>query len=202
MAGMSTTTRPILVALAALVGAFHLTAVAQTSPTREVERAFAKGGRVAMDLSAGEYTIKGTAVDSIRVRCETRDQRDMERVRAEVKVNGTTASILTRGPHNNFRVSIELPQRADLDINLSAGDVTIRGLEGSKLLSMWAGDVTIEVGEAALYKRVDATVRAGEINASPFGRSTGGLFRSLHWTGGGKYTIDARITAGELNLVR
>jgi hypothetical protein len=67
---------------------------------------------------------------------------------------------------------------------------------------MWAGDVTMELGDAELYRRVDASVRAGEISAQPFGRSTGGLFRSVRWDGKGKYTINASLFAGDLKLVR
>jgi hypothetical protein len=200
---MHTAVRPTLVALAALLAALHVTTAAQ-SPAKpsEVERQFAKGGRIHMDLSAGDYTLRGTAVDAIRVRWETRDPRDMDRVRADVTVTGSRADVVTRGPKNNFKVTVDLPLRADLDIDLSAGDLKVRGIEGSKLLSMWAGDVSMEVGDAALYQRVDATVSAGEIHAPPFGRSTGGLFRSLHWKGTGKYKLHVRLTAGDLKLTR
>jgi hypothetical protein len=78
----------------------------------------------------------------------------------------------------------------------------VKGIEGDKRLDMWAGDVTIEVGDGQSYRQVDATVRAGEITATPFGRTTGGLFRSLHWNGGGKYTLHAKLAAGDLKLVR
>jgi hypothetical protein len=119
-----------------------------------------------------------------------------------VTISGAVATVRTTGPRNNFRVEIDVPQRVDLDVELSAGDLTVRGIEGNKTLSMWAGDVTIDVGDPGQYRRVDATVRAGEISASPFGRSTGGLFRSLHWKGPGNYILDARLTAGDLKLVK
>ena len=197
---MSTTIRPTLLALAGLA-ALTVGTSAQPTPASQIEKGFAKGGRIRMDLSAGDYTIRGTAVDAIRVRWETREPKDMERVKANVDVTGATARVLTRGPKNNFRVSIDVPQRADVDIELSAGDLKVRGIEGNKALSMWAGDVTMEVGDASLYRRVDVTVRAGEISARPFGRTTGGLFRSLHWGGSGKYTITAALTAGDFKLV-
>lgn len=174
----------------------------QAQPSNTVEKAFSKGGRVHLDLSAGDYTIRGSMTDAVRVRWETRNEHEMKSASADVKIEGTHAAVRTRGPKNNFRVTIDLPQRADLDIDLSAGDLTVNGIEGNKTLSMWAGDVTIEVGEADLYKRVDATVRAGEISARPFGKTTGGLFRSLHWQGGGKYTLNVKLTAGDLKLVK
>ena len=198
-----------ILATAAVVGAVQLAGMAQDVERADrqgradrVERPFAKGGRIVMDLSAGGYTIRGGAVDSIRVRWETRDPRDMSSVRTDVSVNGTTAVIRTRGPKNNFQVDMDVPARADIQLDLSAGDLTLRGVEGSKSVSMWAGDVTMEVGDPQLYRSVDVTVRAGEISAGPFGGTRGGLFRSYRWNGPGKYSIVAKLTAGEIRLVK
>ncbi len=194
---------PFVASVALLAASLHVTGAAQeTTVGNEVQKAFVKGGRVYLDLSAGDYTIRGGAADAVRVHWKTRDPRDMDSAGADVSVSGVNATIRTRGPRSHFKVTIDLPQRADLDIELSAGDLKVGGIEGNKTLSMWAGDVTIEVGDADLYKQVDATVRAGEISAHPFGRTTGGLFRSLHWKGAGKYTLHARLTAGDLKLVR
>jgi hypothetical protein len=167
-----------------------------------LERPFAKGGRVTMDLSAGAYTIRGGSVESIRVRWKTEDPRDMGAVRTEVAVNGANATLRTRGPKNNFRVEIDVPALTDIYLDLSAGDLTFRGVEGNKRVSMWAGEVTMEVGDPQLYKHVDVTVRAGEIQAAPFGGSRGGLMRSFRWNGGGKYSIIAKLFAGEVRLVK
>ena len=190
-------------AVASLLALAHVPGAAQGERTSDsVEKAFAKGGRIRFDLSAGDYNIRGRMIDAVKVQWHTRDVRDMRSVRADVTVSGAVATVRTNGPRNNFRVEIEVPQRVDLDVELSAGDLTVRGVEGNKTLSMWAGDVTIDVGDPGQYRRVDATVRAGEISASPFGRSTGGLFRSLHWKGPGSYILDARLTAGDLKLVK
>lgn len=182
----------------------------RTVPAREapaarpnqLERAFKAGGSIALDLSAGGYTIKGTADDAIRVRWRTEDPADADRVEAKIDVAGTNATVRTRGPMHNFRVDIALPRRADLNLSLSAGDLDVLGIEGSKHLSMWAGDVTLEVGGAELYKQVDASVRFGELTLLPFGANKGGILRSFHWNGTGKYTISAKLFAGDLKFVR
>ena len=179
-----------------------LGAAAPQSPAGQVTKSFNAGGRILLDLSAGDYTIKGYPEPAIRVRWTTRQGRDEKKARADIQVDGGSATIRTRGPKNRFMVEIDVPDRADLDLTLTAGDIRIRGVEGNKRLSMWAGDVTIEVGDPALYRRVDATVRAGDLSARAFGRSTGGLFRSFRWDGKGKYTIDASLFAGDLKLVR
>jgi phage baseplate assembly protein gpV len=192
---------PALVVLA--LGALALAPIAPQESTadRLVERKFAAGGAVHLDLAAGDYKITGTDAETIRVRWETRDA-DASRVHTNVAVNGRSARISTRGPKRDFHVYIDLPTRSDLDLYLSAGDLTVRGVEGSKRLSMWAGDVTIETGDAQLYGRVHASVRFGELQSPTFGAHKGGILRSFNWRGAGRYTIDARLFAGDLKLVR
>ena len=112
----------------------------------------------------------------------------MASVRTDVVVSGSTATIRTRGPKNNFRVDVDVPAIADIQLDMSAGEFLFRGIEGNKSVSMWAGEVTMEVGDPQLYRLVDLTVRAGEIQAGPFGGSRGGLMRSFRWDGSGKYT--------------
>lgn len=185
-----------VVALCAAPAAFQ-----EAAGQPEVVRPFAAAGSIHLDLSAGDYTVKGTDEGVIRVTWTTRD-RDGSRAWADVQVHGTRATIRTRGPRNRFKVQIEVPRRSDLDMTLTAGELDIRAVDGNKRLSMWAGQATMQVGDAELYRRVDATVRAGEISASPLGRATEGLFRSLRWDGKGKYTISASLFAGEIRLVR
>ncbi len=194
--------RSAAVAFCTLLGLFPAPAAAQEATGQpEVVKTFAPGGAIHLDLSAGDYTVKGTDHGLIRVTWTTRD-RESARGWADIQVNGARATLRTRGPRNRFNVAIEVPRRSDLDITLTAGQIDVRGVEGNQRLSMWAGEATMQVGDTGLYRRVDATVRAGEISASPLGRTTGGLFRSLRWDGSGKYTISASILAGEIKLVR
>jgi hypothetical protein len=173
-----------------------------STPVGRVEREFKAGGKIAMDLSAGGYVIRGIADEAIRIRWRTEDPTDAPRVEATIVSAGPNATIRTRGPKKNFRVEIDLPQRADLNMSLTAGDLDVLGIEGNKSLSMWAGDVTIEVGAAERYKKVDASVRFGDLNLLPFGANKGGILRSFHWNGNGPYTISAKLFAGDLKFVR
>ena len=166
------------------------------------EQAFKPGGRVSLDLSAGDYLVRGASDEMIRVRWKTRDPNDMAQASAEIAVGGQDATVRVRGPKHNFNVEIDVPRRTDLVLNLSAGDLDVLGIEGNKDVSMWAGDLTIEVGDGSQYRLVDASVRLGDLAARPFGRSTGGILRSVHWTGTGKYTINAKLFAGDLKLVK
>lgn len=50
------------------------------------------------------------------------------------------------------------------------------------------------------YRRVEASVWAGELKAASFRMSKGGLFWSLDWRGDGEYRLRAKLKAGELHL--
>jgi hypothetical protein len=93
-----------------------------------------------------------------------------------------------------------LPAHTDLDLRMTAGDLTIAGIEGNKDVRLRAGNLTIEVADAAQYGTVSASVTAGDLSASPFGVSKGGLFRSFTHAGRGRYDLKARLWAGDLRL--
>jgi hypothetical protein len=188
--------------LLALVAAAGLPAPAQTpadDPSR-IERPFAAGGKIRLDLSAGSYRIEGRQADTIVVRWTTKHAG--QKVEAKVEPRGKEAFISIDGPHDNFRVDIQVPAVSDLDLDLSAGELAIREITGSKDVSVWAGDISIEVGDSAKYRHVDASVRFGEIDARPFNVTKGGIFRSFKWDGQGGYNLRARLFAGELKLLR
>lgn len=187
--------------LAAAAFSVSPAAVQDAATSREHTQPFVQAGKIHLDLSAGHYVIQPSEDTTIRVAFTTRRPRDVAEIWADIKVNGSAATVRTRRLQNGTRIQIAVPRRSDLDMTLTAGDLTVRGIEGHTRLSMWAGDVTMEVGDVELYKRVDVTVKAGEISPRPFGRSTGGLFRSFRWDGKGKYTIDAALFAGDLKLV-
>jgi hypothetical protein len=43
-------------------------------------------------------------------------------------------------------------------------------------------------------------VKAGDLNATPFGGSKSGLMQHFTWSGPGKYTLRASLGAGNLQL--
>jgi hypothetical protein len=173
-----------------------------TGPDGVVERPFASGGVVRLDLSAGDYRVEGTNAEKVLVRWRTRRPEDGRKVRIAVEATGKEALVRTHGPKNGFEVRIEVPERSDIDLDLSAGDLTVRRILGNKRVDVWAGDVSIEIGERDAYRRVDAAVKFGDIDARPFDVNTGGIFRSFKWEGRGGYDLRARLFAGDLKLLR
>jgi hypothetical protein len=193
--------RPILICIcAASLLILSPPASAETRPS-ETQKAFTAGGRVQMKLSAGEYRIVAGAPDRILVRWSTQRPEDQAKARVQIEVNGRQGTIVTDGPSNKgLDVTIELPARSDLFVRLSAGELSIERIEGSKDIQAHAGELNIDIGRREDYKQVNASVWAGEINAEAFGVNKGGLWRSFDWQGKGPYTLQARLKAGEIGL--
>ena len=174
---------------------------AQTSrPSSSLERDFVAHGKISMDLSAGEYRITGNPEHKIRMTWSVRDADRLSDVDARADIRGSEARIVTDGPTNNFKVDIQVPLKADLYVRLTAGELRLDGVEGSKDVELHAGELRIDVNRAEDYHSVDASIWAGEIHADPFNVRKEGLFRSFDWKGKGPYRLHARLKAGEVHL--
>jgi hypothetical protein len=184
-----------------LVAAPESQSTSDTRPSGSLERAFPVNGRISMDLSAGQYRISGTGDSRIRLEWNVRDREKLRKVEARADIRGREAAITTDGPDNsNLRVAIQVPRRADLYVRLTAGELTIEDIEGDKDVALHAGELNIDVGRAEDYSHVEASVWAGEVNASPYQARKGGLFRSFDWRGQGTYRLEAHLKAGEVRL--
>ena len=194
------------IALAALLLTFVAAPQAQDDSgfrySDSVERSFASGMKVNLDLAAGDVLLRRGDNNRIRVVWSTRTREQMSDAKVHVDVEGREATIRTFSPRNGFRVEIELPQRTHLYLRMTAGDLTIAGIDGNKDVALRAGDLVIEVDDPAQYHHVNASLIAGDLSARPFGFSTGGLFRSFTHEGKGPFELRARLWAGDLRLMR
>lgn len=193
---MRTTVIPAAAALALLVTG----SVAQAEVS---DRKFVSGGTVRLELDAGEYEIVASRDDHIRVSREDRG-KDVD-VTLRIDVDASRATVRVDTPWKNTdgpSVRIELPRRSNIIVRLSAGDLKISGIEGSKDVSAHAGDVNISVGPRDQYRYVKASVNIGDLQSDAFNVNTDGLFRSFEWTGKGQYELRAHLMAGDLKLDR
>jgi len=165
-----------------------------------VQQKFISGGRIRMHLEAGGYTIRPTDSTNIVVTYHTNSD---SHVKVEIKPEPSTADVDIRDtPHNNFKAVIEVPRRSNLWVRLSAGQITVEGVEGDKDLEIRAGQLEVEVAHPEDYGHRDASVLTGAIEASAFNVSKGGLFRSFEQNGPGKFRLHAHIMSGEIDLRR
>lgn len=150
-----------------------------------------------MQLPAGDVEIVGVERSGIRVTCTT-GQHPPE----SVKISFAAGTLRTYGGRdNNIRFRIEVPARIDLVVKLTAGDMHVSGITGSKDVQLRAGDLTIMVDDPEDYRIAQGSVMAGDIRATAFGITKDGLFRSFRKDNpGGKYRLRAELMAGDLTL--
>jgi hypothetical protein len=162
---------------------------------------FHSGGRLKMYLRSGSFHIVGGSDNKITVRITGRNAYRASDMRVQLEGSKGNASLtVSDGPKNDLEVTIEVPKKTGLYVRMPAGNLELHNVTGDKDAELHAGELIIDVGDASDYSRVDASVYSGGLEASPFGESHGGLFRSFHKEGNGRYHLHAHVGAGDLTL--
>jgi hypothetical protein len=193
--------------LATVVGLSVASGAAQTKiDVRDIENHpftadFHSGGKLRMYLRPGDFRIVGGSDNKITVRITGRNAYRAGDVRVQLEGSKDNASLtISDGPKNDLEVTIEVPKKTGLYVRMPAGNLELHHVTGDKDAELHAGELIIDVGDASDYSRVDASVYSGGLEASPFGESHGGLFRSFHKEGNGRYHLHAHVGAGDLTL--
>jgi hypothetical protein len=169
--------------------------------TDSLERAFAPGRAVSLNLSGGRYLIRaGLSNDRIRLHWTTQKPGDKGKVHVAAENRDQQVVVTGRGP-KDFQLEIDLPDRTDLNIAMHGGDLELRGVEGNKSIRSRSGDLTIDIGESTNFRQIDLSVRVGDIEAPPLNVSKGGFLRSVRWQGSGKYSLSARVQRGTITIL-
>jgi len=155
-----------------------------------------------MYLESGGYTITPTDSDTISVTCHASSERRLDNVKVEIEPGISTAELQVRNTPDggNFQAIIEVPRRSNLWIRLTAGELVVDDIEGDKNLELRAGRLRVDIPHPEQYGHRDASVLTGAIDASAFGVSKGGLFRSFEQSGSGEYRLHAHVTSGQIDL--
>lgn len=162
---------------------------------------FNSGGKLKMYLQSGSFHIVGGTENKITVRVSGRNAYNAGDMRVQLDGSKDNASLtVSDGPKNDLEVTIEVPRKTGLFVRMPAGNLELHHVTGDKDAELHAGELIIDVGDASDYSRVDASVYSGGLEASPFGESHGGLFRSFHKEGNGRYHLHAHVGAGDLTL--
>ncbi len=193
--------------LAGVMGLSMASGAAQTKvDVRDIENHpftadFNSGGKLKMYLRSGDFQIVGGADSKITVRISGGNAYRASDMRVRMEGSKDYASLtISDGPKNDLRVTIEVPKQTGLFVRMPAGNLELRHVTGDKDAELRAGELVIEVGDASNYSNVDASIYSGGLEASPFGEMHGGLFRSFHKEGNGRYRLHAHVGAGDLNL--
>jgi len=197
VAAMKPTANLILLAGIALVGcSSRPDQAAATAPVMKADKPFAATGSIEMQLDGGNYTIRASPDEHIRVSFAGNPGNAV----SDLGTNGTHANLAIRDTPNNFQAIVEVPATVDLTVHLVGGNLEIAALTGNKDIDSKAGNVGIAIPNSNDYGTVDAAVKVGDLNAGPFGKSESGLSPHLKWSGSGKYTLRASLGAGNLDL--
>lgn len=162
---------------------------------------FPSGSQLSIHVRSGDVRVVGREDNKVRVRVSAKDwDRTKEvKVRFEQLENSGELDI-SGGPKNDMQITIEVPRVTGLFLRMPAGQMEISDITGDKDVELHAGELIVGVGNPADYSQVDASVTTGGIAAPPFGEDHGGLFRSFHKSGNGKYKLHAHVGAGDLTL--
>jgi hypothetical protein len=174
------------------------TTASALNPT-EIE--FVQGGNVALDLQAGNYDIVPSSDNKITVNYDLSGGASARDVRIGSGVKGNNARIRIESPSNGFHAEIAVPEKTNVYVRLTAGNLDVDAIEGSKDIDVRAGNVTIDVGDPAQYGPVHGSVTTGNLQANAWSVQKSGLVRSFSTNGKGPYGLRAHIDAGNLVLV-
>jgi hypothetical protein len=162
---------------------------------------FPSGARLRMYLRSGDFHVDGTDQDKIVIHVDGRNAWRAGDLRVQLERSSNSADLtVSGGPKNDITVNIEIPRKTGLFVRMPAGNLELHRIIGDKDAELHAGELNIDVGDPSEYSRVDASVYSGGLEAGAFGESHGGLFRSMHKEGNGRYFLHAHVGAGDLTL--
>jgi hypothetical protein len=195
-------------AIALVVSCCGLTYAASTRS--EVETA-ALDGPLQTDLSKittlrlhlrdGDFRIVPGDSDEITIHTEGKNRSLSKNMHVQLKRTGDSLDItFSHVPKNEFQVTIAVPRETNLFARMRAGDLSVDGIAGDKDLELMAGDLSIQVPDAADYGPVDLSVRFGDVSGDQFGNPKGWMGNSLKHDGNGKHRLHAHVFAGDLTL--
>jgi hypothetical protein len=162
---------------------------------------FASGGTLRLRVRSGEIHVIGTDENKISVELSGKKAYDAKKLTVRLERKDSTADMrISGGPRNDLTITIRIPTKTDLYARIPFGEVHVENIASNQDVELHAGELTVDVGDAADYSHVDASVVTGEVDAVPFGESHGGLFRSFRKDGNGRYRLHAHVGAGQLTL--
>ena len=174
---------------------------AQAEGKTPVEIDFPAAGELRINLCPSGTVLKGTDLNKVRVSYEAEHRSDTDHVLVDLRASGNSGTVEVRGcPHNNFRITVEVPQKTNLYVRMMAGQLEIRGIKGNKDLELHFGQMDVAIGRASDYAHAEGSVNSGQVDAPAFNVSKGGLFRSFSMEGPGQYRLRAHVGAGQLSI--
>ena len=162
---------------------------------------FPSGSQLSIHVRSGDVRVVGRDDNKVTVRASAKDWEKAKEIKVRFERLANSGDLdISGGPRNDTQITVEIPRATGLFVRMPAGHLEINDITGDKDVELHAGELIMGVGNPSDYSHVDASVTSGGLEASPFGEDHGGLFRSFHKSGNGKYKLHAHVGAGDLNL--
>ena len=159
------------------------------------------GSQLSLHLRSGDVRVVGGNENKVSVRVDAKNLEKAREVRVTFDRSVHSGELhVSGGPRNDIQITVEVPKDTGLYVRMPAGQLEISDVAGDKDVQLHAGELIVHVGSPDDYSHVDASVTTGGLEAPPFHEDHGGLFRSFHKSGNGKYRLHAHVGAGDLTL--
>lgn len=170
-------------------------------PDHPFQVEYPSGSQLSLHLRSGDVRVVGGTENKVSVRVDAKDLEKAREVRVTFDRSEHSAELhVSGGPRNDIQITVEVPKDTGLYVRMPAGQLEISEVTGDKDVQLHAGELIVHVGSPTDYSHVDASVTTGGLEAPPFHEDHGGLFRSFHKDGNGKYKLHAHVGAGDLTL--
>ena len=160
-----------------------------------------------IDSKPAGLQIVGTDQDTIHVSCTAGSEETARDAALHFSPTASGGKLSIEGAQlqhgdNGLEVRIEVPRRTNLSVRMLAGQVTVEAVKGDKDIALGAGQIMISSIHDGDYRRVNASVGVGEVQARAFGAEEGGFFRSFRKNyPSGDYRLQAHVTTGQIELL-
>ena len=158
-----------------------------------------------IDSRPASLEITGTDKESIHVTCTADDMDTAQHVRLRFSGTANGGDLTVTGhfeKNNNLRIRIEVPRKLNLRVSMDAGEVKVEEVAGDKDIRLYAGQITISSSHEWDYRRLEASVAIGQVNAPAYGVDKGGFFRTISREDvNGQYRLYAHLLTGQIDLV-
>jgi hypothetical protein len=190
------------------------TGISQAQKPLVLSKSLPTHGTLMMEMNFGEIRIvRCDEARTIRLSIDSHNQAyDAQAMQSWVRrfeVTGDRAAIAMKLPQdfrNNKtspRVTVYLPAYTDLKLQLGAGQITVKGIEGNKDLHVNVGQLTVNIADGAEYSEIRTSSKLGETNDEVSHKRSDGFFPSTdHVSSQGLYKLYARVDIGEVKVER
>lgn len=181
-----------------------LVAVPGLAATHTSTIEFSPGGRLLFKLRGGDLHIKGgtdTRHIIVRYTPDPKKPAEEHKVQLRSQVRGSQIQIEVEAPSSlGVDAEVEVPSPITLEVHMTAGDLSVEGVEGDKNLSLFAGDLTVKIRTLQELRDVEVSAGIGDISVPPVGKTQGWLGHTWKYKGRGTYRLYAHTSVGDARL--